>query len=354
MIVKKNTSSLKNIFEAVGVGILCCDSTGKVLEANAAARQLLAFEPKRLASARDFFAESIPLDEEIFTDENAYLDQLVASRIPHTFYPFQFMYHRQSITYLVSATKTLQSGERRSIITFYDVSKLYEHKSAQELFVRSFAHELKQPLSLMKACIYYLQRSSEKKSVEKYSNQLNDQINLITQMIQDIVDATRFSLNAFSLDKKNIVVVPLLRKSIDNFKAMYPSRMIIMHVDKKIDETILVVSADEARLLQVFNNLLSNAEKYSEVQHQINVVISKEADSVKIDCIDQGIGIPEELQEKIFEPYVRTRNARKKGKGLGLGLSLVKNIITRHGGQITVKSNQPTGSIFSILLPLSR
>lgn len=350
----KNTASFsQNNFDAIGVGIMRCTSDGKVLETNRVARQLLAFAPKKLEHLRHFFSDATPIDQNVFTSVENILAQLLSSRIPHSFFPFEFEYHHKCITYLVSANKSGVDGSGSEVfVTFYDISELQRHKSAQELFVRSFAHELKQPLSLMKAFAYYLQRAEDAKTITKYVEKSNEQITIMTQMIEDIVDANKFTLNTFSLEKADIDIVALIKKSIANFRAMYPSRSVTLKFDASMHTDKIIVHADEDRMLQVFGNILSNAEKYSEVQDKIAILLALEDDSIRIDCLDTGIGIDPKYHKSIFEPYMRTNRAERKRSGLGLGLALVKNIVVRHEGSITVENNRPKGSVFRIILPI--
>ena len=114
------------------------------------------------------------------------------------------------------------------------------------------------------------------------------------------------------------------------------------------------IQGDERRLTQVFNNLISNAMKYSPEGTQIIVSGKAFADHVLIHVRDNGIGIPEHEQHRIFQKFSRLDNAlSRKTDGTGLGLYLTKSIIEAHGGKIWFESNAPeTGTTFSFSLPL--
>ncbi|UTN03412.1 HAMP domain-containing histidine kinase [Flavobacterium bizetiae] len=112
----------------------------------------------------------------------------------------------------------------------------------------------------------------------------------------------------------------------------------------------IMAKVDEVQLTQVFFNLLINALHASPKKATIKTIIESDAQNLFITIEDQGTGIPEAIKPKIFEPFFTTKTTNK---GCGLGLSVVHGIIKNHNGEIVVQNNQPTGTIFSIQLPLN-
>lgn len=112
----------------------------------------------------------------------------------------------------------------------------------------------------------------------------------------------------------------------------------------------IMAKVDEVQLTQVFFNLLINALHASPKKATIKTIIESDAQNLFITIEDQGTGIPEAIKPKIFEPFFTTKTTNK---GCGLGLSVVHGIIKNHNGGIVVRNNQPTGTIFSIQLPLN-
>ena len=122
--------------------------------------------------------------------------------------------------------------------------------------------------------------------------------------------------------------------------------------EKPSDEVILPINV--ANMERVFNNLISNAIKYSPQDSSIEVVLKKEADCVDISVTDHGCGIEEKHLAKLFDRFYRVENSVHTVKGTGLGLYLVKTTVEKHhGGKVYVKSKVGEGSTFGIKLPLS-
>ena len=111
--------------------------------------------------------------------------------------------------------------------------------------------------------------------------------------------------------------------------------------------------ADQLRLQQVFDNLLSNAVKFSRDGSLVTVTATNDGQTWRIDVTDQGIGIPPEDLDQLFNRFVRGSNAASAGlPGTGLGLSIVKAITELHGGQVAVQSTLDSGTTFSVYLPV--
>jgi two-component system phosphate regulon sensor histidine kinase PhoR len=112
------------------------------------------------------------------------------------------------------------------------------------------------------------------------------------------------------------------------------------------------VAGDEGRLLQVFDNLLGNAIKFSPDGGQILVTVEDAGTMVRASVSDPGIGIPEDQQERIFERFYQVNgSAKRRFSGVGLGLAIVKRIVETHGGQVWVESEHGKGSTFYFTIP---
>jgi len=115
-----------------------------------------------------------------------------------------------------------------------------------------------------------------------------------------------------------------------------------------------IVQADQLRLMQVLDNLIANAVKFSHPGDRVHVTASCKAGTWRIDVADSGIGIPAEEADHLFTRFVRASNARTAGlPGTGLGLSIVKVLTEMHGGHVSVRSTLGRGSTFSVFLPVT-
>jgi signal transduction histidine kinase len=126
---------------------------------------------------------------------------------------------------------------------------------------------------------------------------------------------------------------------------------VTLHV--AIDDGPLTVRGDEARLQQVFNNLIENAIKYNQTGGEVRVSLRLQGGQIRFDVKDTGMGIPEVDLPRVFDRFYRARNSARK-RGSGLGLAIVRIIVERHGGEVWAVSTPGQGSTFSVTLPALR
>jgi len=126
-------------------------------------------------------------------------------------------------------------------------------------------------------------------------------------------------------------------------------------VGVEIADDIPPVLADEEAMSQALHNILDNAAKFSGEEKNIDLEVLRGKETVEISVTDQGIGIPENEQRKIFEKFFRGKQASSVSPtGTGLGLTLVKHIMTAHGGDVAIRSTPGKGSRVSLILPISQ
>jgi signal transduction histidine kinase len=221
-----------------------------------------------------------------------------------------------------------------------------ERESAWREMARQVAHEIKNPLTPMKLSVQHLQKTW-KESPEEFEQRLKK----FTQNLVEQIDTLSNIANEFSdfakMPKPNtqpLDIFEIAQQSIEFFKPTTKSH-ILLH--KKTEKTMVL--ADKDQMIRVFNNLLKNAIQAIEIEEDglIEVQISKENEMIQIAVRDNGNGIDDELQEKIFSPNFTTKTS-----GMGLGLAMVKNIINSHGGTIWFESEIQKGTTFFFTLPI--
>ena len=143
----------------------------------------------------------------------------------------------------------------------------------------------------------------------------------------------------------------LLDKSIALFKVAHPNRPL----ETKLPDELGVVMADPVLLRRVVDNLLENAHKYTEQPERgLTLAAKLSGGKVSIDVIDQGIGISEDDQKRLFEPFFRVDRSRSRATGgLGLGLLLARRVVEAHGGTLTIKSKLNAGTTATVTLPIA-
>jgi signal transduction histidine kinase len=149
------------------------------------------------------------------------------------------------------------------------------------------------------------------------------------------------------LNKQPVNLVDIIMDLKNRF-ASSPGKRVSIHTN--FESEAIVVQGDSIMLTQCFANLIDNAIKYSEKDATININIEMHGSNAALDFQDQGMGIPADKIEHIFEKYSRVDDHAKVA-GFGIGLNYVKTIIEKHGGSIGVSSEVNVGSIFKVLLP---
>ncbi len=215
-----------------------------------------------------------------------------------------------------------------------------ERESAWREMAKQVAHEIKNPLTPMKLRIQYLQRAMDdnapdwKEKFQTTADSLNNQIEALTNI------ANEFS-NFAQMPKAKEELINLSEVIEDSIQTFLLDSDVEIIFDKPAFDT--VVKADKDQILRVFNNLIKNAVQSIPEERKgiVKASIREYEGMIRVEVSDNGSGVPEEIQEKIFVPNFTT-----KSKGMGLGLAMVKNIIENHGGQIWFKTIKNKGTVF--------
>ncbi len=224
--------------------------------------------------------------------------------------------------------------------------KVLEEKKDE--FIGIASHELKTPLTSIKASIQLLERSNLSDRDRLFVEKANVNIKKLNNLIGDLLDVSKIQAGRLELNTSKFTLSDLIEDSIENVQHIYTSHEIIR--PGNIPHLVLV--GDKFRLEQAINNLLLNAIKYSPLRSQILINTRVSAKYVRVEIIDHGIGISEENQEKIFQRFFRAQELSPVISGLGVGLYLSQEIVKRHNGQIGVQSELGKGSTFYIDLPI--
>ncbi|RKG88025.1 sensor histidine kinase, partial [Corallococcus sp. CA053C] len=235
--------------------------------------------------------------------------------------------------------------------------ELREAIAIRDQFLSMASHELRTPLTPLKATLELLIRQSSsgqgmtpERQRETFAR-LNRQVDRLTRLIGDMLDVSRLQSGRFTLTVAPVDVGALAREVVERIQLTRPERA--SQLTLEVPEAPLVGRWDEQRLDQLLTNLVENALRYSPPDAPVVVRVHEEADGVRVDVEDRGIGIPQESQSQLFTPFFRARNATEYyAGGLGLGLAICREIVERHGGRIGVKSDGPgQGTCFTVRLP---
>jgi signal transduction histidine kinase len=232
-------------------------------------------------------------------------------------------------------------------------AQLREANRRKDEFLATLAHELRNPLAPVRTAAQLLQLGELDPARLKWSAELIDrQVTSMSRLIDDLMDVSRINQGKIELKRRKVRLSDMLRDALEITRPLIEESGHDFHMSLPPRE--LEVEADPMRLSQAFMNLLNNAAKYTERGGRIDVDVTATGASVVLAFRDNGIGIPADRIESVFEMFsqVDTALTRSRG-GLGIGLALSRQLIEMHGGTLVASSAGPgQGSEFTVRLPL--
>ena len=221
----------------------------------------------------------------------------------------------------------------------------------QMTFVTNVTHELRTPLASIRLFAQTLQmeRLQDATQRKECAEAILREADRLTQLVERVLQWRRISDGQRIYERKIETVEPALREALDAFRGTLRSGEATMEVDLRSSRT---VNLDRAALAEAVLNLLVNAHKYTGERKEI-ALSSRDADGgVEVAVRDNGVGIPQAEQERIFEPFRRVdERLRSQASGVGLGLAIVRDVMEAHGGWVRVESEPGKGSTFTLFLP---
>ena len=211
------------------------------------------------------------------------------------------------------------------------------------------SHELRQPLSNIKLAAALLERDRSEAMVKRATTLIMRSSARLGAVIDDLADVTQLQVDAIKVDRTVMPLQDSILAAVEAARPAIEQKQQYLEIDVPRDPPMWV-SGDAMRLEQVFANLLSNACKYSPEGAEIRVSAREESGQAVVAVHDTGMGIRRDMLETIFDPFVR--DSTGGAEGLGVGLTLVRNLVTQHGGRIAARSDGPgRGSTFVVELP---
>ena len=233
-----------------------------------------------------------------------------------------------------------------------DIAKIIKMSDVRSEFLINVTHELKTPIASISAYLETLLSGAlEDKVNRSFLKRSLKNINRLEALVTDLVDISRIETGELTMNIDRVNILPIVEELVSDANENNDNKDISIFITNK-DSQEINVQADPDRIHQVFDNLISNAIRYTD-SGEIEIAINRKADRVNFSIKDTGIGIDNEALERIFERFYRTLTARSRVRsGTGLGLSIVKHIIEAHESNIEVKSVLGKGTTFSFELNL--
>lgn len=243
-------------------------------------------------------------------------------------------------------------GSRYVLLLAEDRTEGYKLDAVRRDFVANISHELKTPIGAVSLLAEALQAAAkEPDQVKRFAKRLTKESDRLARITQEIIELSRLQA-ADALSKPETVEIDhVVAAAIDQNRVVAEARNVTMASG---GDAGIQVFGDESLLVVAVHNLISNAIVYSPKGSRVGVGVSSVDGIVEIAITDQGIGIPADEIDRVFERFYRIDPARSRHTGgTGLGLSIVKHVVQNHGGDVRVWSQQGYGSTFTIRLPES-
>ena len=319
---------------------------GDLLMPGRSLAQLLEVLTFRRADGREVSLEEFPLAQVLSTGETVRAEEIVV-QVPDG----------RSVTTLVNVTPICsEEGEVESVVvTIQDMTPQEELARLRAEFLGMVSHELRVPLTSIKGAITTLLASStvlDPLEMRQFYRIIDHQTDRMRDLISDLLDVTRIETGSFSVTPEPTDVASLVDEARNTF--LSGGGRNTLEIDLPPD--LPWVMADRRRIVQVLNNLLSNAARYSEASSAIRLTAGREDFYVGISVADEGRGVPADLLPHLFRKFspVANENGERETQGTGLGLAICKGIVEAHGGRVWADSDGPgLGTKFTFTVPVA-
>ncbi|WP_292060521.1 hybrid sensor histidine kinase/response regulator [Brevundimonas sp. UBA5936] len=220
-------------------------------------------------------------------------------------------------------------------------------------FIAMLGHELRNPIMALRAGLQLLERQSDKNRKADIQARMEVQAHHLSRLIEDLLDVARIDQGKISLQRERVSLQSVIESAVDTSRPKIEAGAHDLTV--ALPSQPLWLEGDFTRLSQVVSNLLTNAAKYTPSEGQIRVSADVVQDEVRIDIADNGVGVPHDMQGRIFDLFTQSKGPDDRSReGLGIGLALVKQLVEMHDGAVELASDGPgQGSCFTLRFPLA-
>jgi len=359
--LKSLKNYMENVVTGIGNGIMVADMDDTIRVLNKKASELLRIKAKRFISKEKISGNKIAefKDLMLFKSRTLSGEDLVDEEL-------EILHDDGEITPLGVSTTLLTDGEKNTGIIFV-LRDLSESKELKELkrvdklkdeFLSMVSHELRTPLTSIKAytetllyMVMDMEEFEDKEDQLNFLNIINEESERLTRLINDVLDLSKIEAGKMSFFMENESADAILERAMANMKGFSESKNTeLILKNEVVGETIFI---DKDRILQVFNNLVNNAIKFTPKNGIISINAKIEDENfISIEIKDNGAGVKDEDKLKIFDKFSQSEDIlTREAGGTGLGLPICKNIVEHFGGKIWVESVYGEGASFYFTVP---
>lgn len=337
-------SKLNTIFNYMADGVIAIDTEGNVIHANPVAINILQLED--ISNINIFtkdFLKDIVLEDVEFKDITTY-DKGKIVEINKSVYQLKYAPYRNE-----------QDNIGGIIIVFQDITQQHKLDNMRKEFVANVSHELKTPITTIKS---YTETLMEYENLDeelsyKFLSVIDKECDRMARIVRDLLQLSNLDYNKTKWNKVECKVDKLIEDVCLKLDLAFKEKNHKLIID--MEENLPNIIVDVDGIEQVILNVLSNAIKYTPDNGEIIVSARRNDDKIVIKVKDNGIGIPKEDINRIFERFYRVDKGRSRELGgTGLGLSIARQIVQAHNGEITLESEYNAGTEVSIALPIGK
>ncbi len=367
--LEESRTRIQAILDNVVDGIITLDAHGTIESANPVAEQIFQYEPGTLINKNieALIAEEYHLADHGYTSEfmatfNRMGHEILGKHSDGSLFPMYIALSRTEIDHRPIFTGIVQDiTERKRLETeilererlAVALDKEREVRKLKDRFMSMMSHELRTPLASIRLASDMLKkygdRATETEKREAIEN-IEAQVRYLSELISDVLTISKTEFMAQDLKLETYDLETYLRDIIEELEWSYSAthQLFFIGTGQRIE-----VCIDRRLLRHAFNNLLTNALKYSPDGGEVRTTIRVENGEAVVHVSDQGIGIPAADLPLLFEPFHRADNV-DQFQGTGLGLAITRQVLELHKGTISVESKMNVGTTFTVCLPLNK
>ncbi|MEM9445640.1 MAG: ATP-binding protein [Verrucomicrobiota bacterium] len=345
--------SLRAIVSSMVEGVMVVDTTGRILMANEALKEMFHFKAEVVGrTVIEVLRHPIILKaiDETNQKERGHLQEIELSDLVDE--------ERMGRIFEMNSAPLHDTHGKLSgvVVVFHDISRIQQLEQVRQEFVTNVSHELRTPLSIFRGYLETLLETPDlqAKDSSRVLHALNRHSNRLTALVNDLLTLARLESGRPELSMVTLNIEQFFVRLKEDWDMLFSRKKCELVLD--IGKGVESIEGDPLKLEQVVYNLLENALEYSAENEKIILGAKFNSEKRSIDCfvMDHGIGIPREKLIHIFERFYRVDKARSRDLGgTGLGLSIVKHVINLHKGEVWAESKLGKGTTIWFRLPLA-